>query len=480
MSSAPPSSRCRTRSPHATAPLSGRPHPSRARSRSRSPAPPPPLVIAPPVVPAQPAGPGVKPIVKRGPPLPEPPPPPRRRTPVEEDPWAPLGVRAGSLLLRPAIQVDAGYDSNPNQLARARRGSSVIATAGALDVASDWSRHSLTANLRGAYFAFPDEHSADRPLGDGRADLRLDMLRDTALTFGGAYAVSTERPGSVEQPVVGDTRSIVTTVGGSAGIEQTFGRTVLALRGDIGRTDFSNVALAGGGTLSQADRNYATEGVTLRATYEVSPALRPFAEIRYDERHYDEPIDAGGVDRSSRGWLGKAGARIELSSLLAGEIAAGYGVRNYEDPTLVPLKGPVIDAQLIWTATPLTTVKLRAGTELAETAVATASGALVTSVGVELDHALRRNLILSTGVVFTRTEYSGAPIREDSWAIGAAPRIQAHPLPRPPRQRRPTTPRQLRPRQRLHGQYFFGGAKAPAVTSVIARSAATRRPSGRA
>ena len=272
-----------------------------------------PLVIAPPVVPAQPSGPGVKPVVKRGPPLPEPPPPPRRRTPVEEDPWAPLGVRAGSLLLRPAIQVDTGYDSNPNQLARARRGSSVIATAGALDVASDWSRHSLTANLRGAYFAFPDEHSADRPLGDGRADLRLDMLRDTALTFGGAYAVSTERPGSVEQPVVGDTRSIVTTVGGSAGIEQTFGRTVLALRGDIGRTDFSSVALAGGGSLSQADRNYATEGVTLRATYEVSPALRPFAEIRYDERHYDEPIDAGGVDRSSRGWLGKAGARIELT-----------------------------------------------------------------------------------------------------------------------------------------------------------------------
>ncbi len=377
----------------------------------------PPIVPAP-IVPAA-SAPGVKPAVKRGPPLPDPVLPPRRKLVPEVDPWAPLGVRAGALLLRPSVLVDTGYDSNPNQSPGAHRGSSVIASAAALDVASDWSRHSLTATLRGAYLAFPDDHSADRPLGDGRADLRLDALRDTALTFGGAYALSTERPGSIEQPVVGTSRSLVTTVGGSMGLEQTFGRFVLALKGETGRTDFENVPLAGGGSLSQADRNYATHGVAARAAYELTPAIRPFLEGRFDERRYDERIDAGGYERSSRGWSGKLGATLALTSLVTGEIAAGFGARDYQDPRLAPLRGPIVDAQLIWTATALTTVKLKAGTELAETAVANASGALVTSVGVEIDHALRRNLIFSTGVVFTRTEYSGAPIREDGWAFGA-------------------------------------------------------------
>jgi hypothetical protein len=41
------------------------------------------------------------------------------------------------------------------------------------------------------------------------------------------------------------------------------------------------------------------------------------------------------------------------------------------------------------------------------------------TVGLEIDHALRRNLTLSAAVVFTRTEYQGVSIREDQLNLAA-------------------------------------------------------------
>ena len=78
-------------------------------------------------------------------------PQPRRRSAAEVDPYAPLGVRAGSFLLRPSLEQDVGYDTNPNRLSGQQKGSVEFRTEGALAVASDWERHSLTAALRGAY-----------------------------------------------------------------------------------------------------------------------------------------------------------------------------------------------------------------------------------------------------------------------------------------------------------------------------------------
>ena len=37
----------------------------------------------------------------------------RRR--VEQDPYEPLGIRAGAFVLRPAIEFTSGYDNNPSR-----------------------------------------------------------------------------------------------------------------------------------------------------------------------------------------------------------------------------------------------------------------------------------------------------------------------------------------------------------------------------
>ena len=78
----------------------------------------------------------------------------------------------------------------------------------------------------------------------------------------------------------------------------------------------------------------------------------------------------------------------------------------------------ITDASLTWTPTPLTTVKVKAGTTLAETNTSGASGALQRSVGVELSHALLRNLTLGASLSYTNTDYQGIRQTDQLFAAG--------------------------------------------------------------
>ena len=64
-----------------------------------------------------------------------------------------------------------------------------------------------------------------------------------------------------------------------------------------------------------------------------------------------------------------AGATYQVTSLITGEASAGYGERKYQDPRLSNLTGPLVDASLIYTPTPLTKVTLRGTTSFDETNV---------------------------------------------------------------------------------------------------------------
>ncbi|WP_406854829.1 outer membrane beta-barrel protein [Alsobacter sp. KACC 23698] len=341
-----------------------------------------------------------------------------RRKAVQDDPYAPLGIDTGGLIWRPSIDVSGGYDTNPNRVGGRPRGSTTFRQEGALSVESDWERHAFTANLRGAYQEYPSVRSANRPDGAGVADLRIDVLRDTQVDLGAAYLLTTERPGSLEQPVVGSKRSTILTAGTSAMLTQRFGAVAVSLRGAVDRTSYGDLTQANGLEVSQGDRDFNAYGLRLRTGYQATPGLQPFVEATVDKRVYDSTLDVSGYDRTSSGVQGRVGSTFEITRTVTGEASAGYGVRQYEDPRLADLRGPVADVALIWSATPLTTVTLRGTASLAETTVVGATGAQVRTVAAEVSHALLRNLILVGAASFTSTDYQGVPLRETSYATG--------------------------------------------------------------
>ncbi|HEX8165059.1 MAG TPA: outer membrane beta-barrel protein [Beijerinckiaceae bacterium] len=348
-------------------------------------------------------------------------PPPRRRPrrPAEEDPYAQLGLRLGGVTVLPAIQQSVGYDSNPNRDAGRHKGSTVLRTDAEVRLQSDWPAHALTGLLRGSYSAYPNVKGADRPEGEGRLGLRLDVSRDTQVDLEGRFALDTQRPGSPDLNAQVSERPLVLTTGAAAGVTQRFNRLLVGLRGTVDRTVYEDGKLPGGTIIDQSDRDATQYGLRLRAGYELTPGVIPFVEALADTRVHDRSIDNAGFRRDSDGLGLRAGTTFEITRTLTGEASAGVQRRTYDDPRLKDLRGPLVEASLIWSATPLTTVRLRAQTSVDETTIPFSSGILTRTARLEVQHDLRRNLSVTGIVGVTENDYKGVPLEERTYTAGA-------------------------------------------------------------
>jgi hypothetical protein len=339
---------------------------------------------------------------------------PRRKV-TEDDAYAPLGVRLeNGLTLRPSIQQDAGYDSNPGRVQIGKKGSWLSRTEAALGVESDWSRHALTGQVRGAYTAFTDNPEADRPDADGRLALRLDITRDSRIDAETRFRIDTQRAGSPELNVGVRDRPVTAAYGASLGGTQNFNRLQLGIRGDVDRFSFEDARLTNGASLNQSDRIYSQYGARARIGYEITPGLVPFIEGLADNRVYDRSRDRAGFQRDSTSVAARGGSTFEITRTLTGEAAAGYRTRNYEDERLRSVNGAIADATLIWSASPITTLRIRAASEIEETSLARASGAINRQAGVDITHDFQRWLIGTAGLSVAQVDYQGIPLKEES------------------------------------------------------------------
>ena len=281
-----------------------------------------------------------------------------------------------------------------------------------LKVNSDWLRHELTAEIRGTYSAYGATPELDRPNLEAKVKGRIDATRQTHFDLEGRFLVSTDNPGSPDIRADLARLPIRTTVGSTVGVTHRFNRLEVGLKGLVDRVDYQDSKLVDGTTVSNATRAYSQYGAALRGSYDLTPGVKPFVEVSADTRVHDYEFDAFGFRRDSTGATAKVGTTFEFSRKLTGEASVGYIARTYQDPTLEDLRGLIVDASLLWTATALTTVRLKATSVADESTVPGVSGVLRRDAGIEVEHAFRRWLI-GTGKFYVGTdEYVGSP-RDD-------------------------------------------------------------------
>src|SRR5262249_55374825 len=260
---------------------------------------------------------------------------------------AQLGLRTGAFVVSPAVEIIGGYDTNPARTPNGRA-SPLITIAPELLAKSDWSRHEVTATLRGSYTAYSATPELDRRSRDGKVTGRLDVTRNTALIGEGTVVVGTDNPGSPNVQVGLVRFPIYTTLGGSLGLTQRFNRVEVAVKGTAERTEYQDSLFTDGTSQSNSNRDFNRYAVLMRASYYLMPGCKPLHETGADTRRYDLTVDAGGLNRDSTGWNVRAGSTFSFYRMLTGEIAVGYLQRNYVDPTLQPVQGPTLDAALVY------------------------------------------------------------------------------------------------------------------------------------
>lgn len=350
---------------------------------------------------------------------------PLRQLVVDLNPFGPTGVHVGTFYLLPAVELTGGWDSNPQHATIAKSAPEYL-LAPELMGSSDWERHSLTFNIHGSYLGygstfFPNSPVwLNRPGLDSRVNGRMDVDSHDHVDIEGRFLIGTDNPGSPNIQAGLEDLPITLNGGATLGYTHVFNRFEITAKGTFDRYLWQKSFLTDGTYSSNGDRNYDQIGGSLRGSYDLLPGVKPFFQVNSDERVHDITVDDTGAMRDSDGQIYKVGTSFLFSGKLTGEISVGRTQREYRDPALAEVAGPMVDGSLLYTPTPLTTVKFNAVTTTGELIVVGASGVLRRDYTLEVDHDFRRWLTGAMKLGYAVDDYVGMDRLDHRYFISTA------------------------------------------------------------
>jgi len=335
---------------------------------------------------------------------------------MEEDPYEPKGFTAGNFLLKPALELTTGFDSNPQRVPGGA-GSPVVVIAPVLLVRSQFDRHQLNADLRVSYVDETRLPQLNRPTVDAKVNGRYDLTDTMALNGEGHVAVDGDDPGTARFTNRFQKIPLVSTVGGSAGFVKKIDNVEVSLKGTTDAIRFQDVTLTDGQRLTNQDRNFNQYGVQGRVSYAVTPEISPFVDVAIDRRIHNQPVDIDGFRRDSTGTAVETGVTFAMTDKLTGDVAIGYLVRQYQDMMLRPVSGFIADANLVWQFSKETTIQFGAKSQVTEIAEAGTSGVLKRDGTIEVDHQFQPWLIGTLTAGYGQDQFVGTTRVDDRYFV---------------------------------------------------------------
>ncbi len=328
--------------------------------------------------------------------------------------YDPIGIRAGSFMLYPTVDQETGYDSNPRNAPKGIVDDSFFySIAPNLEIQSTWSRHALQFDVGSDSDFFLNGATAD----DNNTDIetngfgRLDIGGQTSVSVDAGWQKGNEGRGDPESPAGAEEPTEFTTTRAGVTVQSGFNRLTYSTGIEATYSKYKDVDLIGGGIQQNGDRDQRTVEATARVGYEFSPGYTAFVRGSINNRDFQDNVDRSGNNRDSKGYEVNAGLQTEVTNLVTGEVFAGYLTQKYErQPTaaaqdLNDVNGVTFGTSLTWYPSPLLTANLRVNRSVEDTILPGASGRLATGVNASADYELRRNIIVTPSVGWSRDKY---------------------------------------------------------------------------
>ncbi|MGL4404732.1 MAG: outer membrane beta-barrel protein, partial [Notoacmeibacter sp.] len=326
----------------------------------------------------------------------------------EENPFQAVGIRFGSITLRPALEQGLEITSNNSASSGGSAATSSVTTF-RFDGISDWRNGALETNgfvtLRQALSGGSDLD----PEAGAAFKLTQPILRNWSYTIGGSYGLKRESavsgsafPATITQrPLAQDIRLSIAT-GKSDGVLQPSAKL------EFGRLTYGNATDSLGASISQSDRDQTSLRGTIRLGAEVSPAFTPFAEVAYGKTWRDETLDVFGNDRSSTDLRASVGAELNISEKLNGEVSIGWLRQTYDSGGLTDIDGIALAAALNWSPSQGTIVSAGLTTNAEPANSATVSGSLLYGATLGITHQLSSRLSTSANFGLSYRDFTDA------------------------------------------------------------------------
>ncbi|MGI9399609.1 MAG: outer membrane beta-barrel protein [Rhizobiaceae bacterium] len=338
--------------------------------------------------------------------------------PVEEEPFLPVGFRAGTWQVFTRLEQAIGYATNSSYGAGGEPGGFSQTDLNA-SLQSDWSRHEARVDVEGSYRHSFDSGEEDVPYGAIRGSLRLDLLDGFTGNLTGGYQYTTESTSSRDLSSSVVDRPGVHRMNGSAELVRSGGIFDLALRGSFDRETYENARLDDGTSESQKDRNNTIYEGSFRVAYGASPVLKPFAFAGLGRRIYDEKIDRNGDERSSHILDLRGGVEFDFGEKFSGDVAIGYLQENYDGSTLKDINAPSLFTNMVWSPERGSVVSFEASTSLGGSTASGESSPIERDFLLSADRQIRHNLSANAYAALEIDQYPDDGGNDFFWSLGA-------------------------------------------------------------
>lgn len=326
-----------------------------------------------------------------------------------------LGVRAGSFMVYPKLQFDVGRDSNVVVSGIDELEDNLFRVSPRVDVESDWTRHYLGGNLRGAFTRYDayEEENTDSYAIQGMG--RLDVRRFTQINAGVEAARDIESRTSSGAPNSFESPASFLTQSAYVGVSHTVNRIRGNVQLDVRDYEFDDARTFSGIDIDQSERNLTNYQLSTRLDYALSPATALFGRVALDERRYESPGTVTTPSRDSSGVNALVGVNAEISNLLRGEVGVGYLKQEFDNPLYDELSGFSTNASLEYFVTPLLTLGLIGNRSVSDSGIVGTAGFLTTSIQATADYELRRNILIAARLGRTVDTFESIDRENERW-----------------------------------------------------------------
>ncbi|MEE4217330.1 MAG: outer membrane beta-barrel protein [Xanthomonadales bacterium] len=322
--------------------------------------------------------------------------------------FKPLGVRAGSFMLHPGVELAAQYLDNILYTNTDTISDLIWHVRPYITAQSTWSKHSFTARVaadiaRYSDYGFRDYEDYFLQLGG-----HIDVMSRSSFSYGFDYMKLHEERNirSAEQGITPTTYDLV---GGNLGYDHLFNRFSIGVLYDLRSLNYDNSVNLEGEVIDNKDRDRTQQNFSARFGYQFKTDKQAFLMLGYQETDFDLDVDRNGYSRDSSGFFATAGVDFAITGVLSGDLSVNYHDRDFDDPSLVGISGWGLGAGLSWAPTMLTTVRGNITTGIEDTTQASSSGYFRTMYAVRVDHELLRDLQIMGQLSYYMNDYQLLP-----------------------------------------------------------------------
>ena len=340
------------------------------------------------------------------------------RAPAE---YEALGLRLGSFRLDPSLGFSTSYTDNALFQEQNTRSDGIFEIRPSISASSQWSRHALGAFFSADVARYADNGTEDTNNWSAGISGRLDGSRNTTLTGNLSYSELREPRSSSSSPD-NVLNPIFYTLGqANATLSQTFNRLRFVGTAALRDYDYSDAKSPAGLVVDEDYRDDFQASFTGRGEYALTPDRALFLELGYTQFDYD-PTTSAGYDRGSQITTALAGASLDLTDLIRGEVGVGYLYATHDDATRRDVSGFSARARVEYFPTRLTTVTANASRDFRDTGIRESTGSQTSILSLRVDHELLRNVVLSGTAAYQLNEYEDIDRQDQHVSLGFSAR----------------------------------------------------------